>query len=148
MELNKQSQNAGDNSTQMQVGTITNYNLSVYVAPQNCTQDLSCEEVKDIQPESLFSDEEEERIIKWVQSNNLTGRVEVYECGRNSFVLGGIQYEVRDGIEMAKWEDFMERLIKYGFVVIEKHNSHGELVYKLKMAAYNYVDKLSNEKEQ
>ena len=147
MELNKQSQKAGDNSTQMQAGTINNYNISIVIDSQNCVQDSLYGDKKGTIEKSLFSDEECGIIAKWVQSGNSIGKVLAFEGGSSLFVLGGSQYEVDNGREKAEWDDFMERLIESGLVEIEKYNNHGEPVYKLKKAAYDYVDSITEKKD-
>ncbi len=92
--------------------------------------------------EMLFSSYEKQVITKWVESGDATG-YSLGFIGGDLFVLGNSQYEVADGRKKAEWDDFMERLIESGLVEIEEFNNHGEPVYKLKKAAYDYVDKLS-----
>ena len=147
MERNKQSQSAGDNSTQMQGGTINNYTLNINIGNPTPIQDISCVKEEDSRTEILFSNEEVEIITKWVKSGNSIGKAVTFEWGSSLFVIGGAQYEVDDGREKAKWDDFMERLIESGFVEIEKYNGHGNPVYKLKKAAYDYVDSITEKKE-
>lgn len=98
---------------------------------------------KNLQEGIVFSDKEVEIITQWTQSGENEGLVFGFENGSGLFILGGKQYEVGDGKDMANWEDFMERLLKRGFIEIEKYNTHGEPVYKLKKAAYDYVDSIT-----
>lgn len=147
MESNKQTQKAGDNSTQMQAGTINNYNISIVVESQNCVQDSLYGENKGTIKKSLFSNEECGKIIKWVQSGNSTGKKLTFEGEKSLFMLGSSQYEVADGRDKAEWDDFMERLIESELVEIEKYNNQGVPVYKLKKAAYDYVDSITEKKD-
>ena len=96
--------------------------------------------------DTVFSSHEIKVITKWVQSGDADGYLLSF-IGGNLFVLGNSQYEVADGREKAEWDDFMERLIESGLVEIEKYNNHGEPVYKLKKAAYDYVDSITEEKD-
>ncbi len=148
MERNKQSQSAGDNSTQMQGGTINNYTLNINIGNPTPIQDISCVKEEDSRTEILFSNEEVEVITKWVKSKNAEGVVVCFEYGGSSYFLGDKEYKVSEGREMANWEDFMERLLKISFIELDKYNSHGNPVYKLKKAAYDYVDTVSGDKNQ
>lgn len=40
---------------------------------------------------------------------------------------------------------FFERLIELGFAVIDRPNSDGSPIYKLKKSAYDYVESLKTE---
>ena len=115
--------------------------LQLYVNDHWLEESRSTDE-KNHQERIVFSDKEVEIITRWTQSGDNEGLVFGFENGCSLFVLGGKQYEVGDGKDMADWEDFMERLLKIGFVEIEKYNSHGEPVYKLKKAAYDYVENI------
>lgn len=115
--------------------------LQLYVNEHWLEESRSADE-KNRQERIVFSDQEAEIITKWTQSGENVGFVFGFENGSGLFVLGGKQYDVGDGKDMADWEDFMERLLKRGFVEIEKYNSHGEPVYKLKKAAYDYVENI------
>ena len=95
---------------------------------------------------TVFSSQEKQVITNWVQSGDADGYLLRF-IGGNLFVLGNSQYEVADGRDKAEWDDFMERLIESGFVEIEKYNNHGEPVYKLKKAAYDYVDSITKKKD-
>ena len=50
------------------------------------------------------------------------------------------QYEVKTGKEKVEWDDFFERMQQYGFIDIEKYDRHGHPIYRLKKAAYDYIN--------
>ena len=59
--------------------------------------------------------------------------------------IGEEEFCVNSGRERAKWDNFFERLIELGFAVIDRPNSDGSPIYKLKKAAYDYVESLKAE---
>ena len=63
------------------------------------------------------------------------------------YLIGDNQYFVNSGKEEAEFEDFIEILMRVGFIELEKYNKEGKPVYKLKKAAYDYVDSITDKKE-
>ena len=59
--------------------------------------------------------------------------------------IGEEEYCVDSGRERAEWDDFFERLIEIGFATVDRLNSDGSPIYKLKKAAYDYVESLKAE---
>lgn len=100
---------------------------------------------EDIVKEIVFTDDEKEMIKQWAKSTNST-----YHRTRTKdsciCCMGNTQFTVREGKELAEFDNFIDRLIEAGFIRLEQYNRHGEPVYQLKKAAYDYVDTMSNEK--
>lgn len=86
-----------------------------------------------------FSEEEIDRVRKWVESGNNTAFVVSVKDGPY-YILGNDQYSVPRGREEAKWKDFIERLQKVGFISFVRFNKQGSPVYELQMSAYDYFD--------
>lgn len=60
-----------------------------------------------------------------------------------SFIqIGEEEFCINTGRERAEWGNFFERLMKLGFADVDRPNSDGSPIYKLKQAAYDYVDKI------
>ena len=59
-----------------------------------------------------------------------------------SVQLGEKEYDISGGREKAKWDAFFERMVELGFAAIDRLNSDGSPIYKLKQTAYEYVDKM------
>ena len=94
-----------------------------------------------------FSDDEKEVLKKWTNSRNANCYTSGV-IGGVYYVFGDYQYRANYGKEEAMFDDFIERLSKAGYIDLEKYDKYGKPVYKLKKAAYDYVDKLSaNEKK-
>lgn len=87
----------------------------------------------------LFSDEEIDRVRKWVESGNNSAFVVSVKDGPY-YILGDNQYPVPRGREEAKWKDFFDRLQKMGFIRFVRVNKQGSPVYELQMRAYDYFD--------
>jgi hypothetical protein len=88
-----------------------------------------------------FSDDEKEILMKWTNSKNANCH-KIGVKGGVYFIIGDCQYYVKNGKEEAEFDDYIERLMRIGFIELEKYNKEGKPVYKLKKAAYDYVDKL------
>lgn len=97
--------------------------------------------------EVSFTESELAIIIQWANSTNSTCHWVRTKDGCICFI-GDSQYQVKEGRELAEFEDFLNRLQELDFIGLDKYNRQGEPVYKLKHAAYVYAKKLSNEKEQ
>lgn len=89
-----------------------------------------------------FSDFDKERIIGWTMGNNMTSHSIDFIGGNSTYIVGSKQYEVHGGREKADWNDFYERLLKVDFICIDKYDKHGKPIYRLKKAAYDYVNSL------
>lgn len=92
-----------------------------------------------------LSDFDIERLQAWTSSDNPSFLCLPIIGGRVIYGLGAKQYNVNNGKENIEWDDFFERMIQYGFIEIEKYDKYGSPIYKLKKAAYDYMD--SHEKK-
>lgn len=91
-----------------------------------------------------FSDFDNEHLKKWANCDD--GECWIIETMDGSFIqIGEEEFCVNSGRERAKWDNFFERLIELGFAVIDRPNSDGSPIYKLKKAAYDYVESLNKE---
>lgn len=90
-----------------------------------------------------LSDFEKQHLIEW--TNVEDGECWIIGSMDGVFVqLGDKEYDISGGRAKADWEDFFDRMIKLGFADIDRPNSDGSPIYKLKKAAYAYVDKHLN----
>ena len=58
-----------------------------------------------------------------------------------TYELGGDNYSIKNGREEAEFEDFLERLAQIDFVECTEYDDYSR-EYKLKKAAFDYVDKI------
>lgn len=93
-----------------------------------------------------FSDDEKEIIMKWTKSRSANCHKISVKDGVY-YLIGDYQYYAKNGKEEAEFDDYIERLMRIGFIELEKFNKEGKPVYKLKKAAYDYVEGLSDKKE-
>lgn len=85
-----------------------------------------------------------ERLIKWTHAYTPTFFSIIYLGGDVYYELGAKNgYEVKTGKEKAEWNDFFEKLIKLGLIAVEELKEDGNPNYKLKKAAYDFVDSLN-----
>ena len=96
--------------------------------------------------QKTFSSDEEQVLSNWVNSRNVSCYT-IGVLGGVIYVFGDFQYLVTQGKDEALWDDFIDRLQNIGFIDFEKYDNSGRPVYKLKKAAYDYIDNLSNKKE-
>lgn len=88
-----------------------------------------------------LSDFEKQHLIEW--ANDEDGECWIIESMDGTFVqLGDKEYDISGGRAKADWEDFFDQMIKLGFADIDRLNSDESPIYKLKKAAYDYVDKM------
>lgn len=91
-----------------------------------------------------FSDIDKERLTEWASCDD--GECWIIETmDGTSIQIGEEEFCINNGRERAEWDDFFERLIELGFAVIDRPNSDGSPIYKLKKAAYDYVESLNKE---
>ena len=91
--------------------------------------------------EPSFSDEENAILKKWAESNNS----EAHSCTTKdgtSIILGQYTYEVKESRELLEWEDFLNRMIKAGFIKPVRKNRQGSIVYRLSKPALDYIESL------
>ena len=93
-----------------------------------------------------FSDDEKEILMKWTKSRS-TYCHKISVKGGVYYIIGDHQYFVNSGKEEAEFDDFIERLMRVGFIELERYNKDGKPVYKLKKAAYDYVDSITEKKD-
>ena len=104
------------------------------------------EKAKDSQKliQESLSDFAKEHLKKWVNCDD--GECWIIETMDGTFIqIGEEEFCINSGREKAEWDDFFERLIEIGFAVIDRPNSDGSPIYKLKKAAYDYVESLEIE---
>lgn len=87
-----------------------------------------------------FSDYDIERLVKWTNSENNMGYCILTSDGV-SYELGDDEYSVENGREEAEFDDFLERLAQIDFAECTEYSDYSRS-YKLKKAAYEYVDKI------
>lgn len=101
---------------------------------------------EEIVEEVVFTEKEIEMIKQWSKSTNSS-----YHRTRTKdgciCCMGNAQFMVKEGKELAEFDNFIDRLIEAGFIGLEQYNRHGEPVYRLKKAAYDYVEKLDDKME-
>lgn len=93
-----------------------------------------------------FSDDEKEIIMKWTKSRSANCH-KISVKGGVYYIIGDHQYFVNSGKEEAEFDDYIERLMRVGFIELERYNKDGKPVYKLKKAAYDYVDSITEKKD-
>ena len=94
-----------------------------------------------------LSDFEKQHLIEW--TNVEDGECWIISSMDGVFVqLGDKEYDISRGRAKANWEDFFDRLIKLGFADIDRLNSDGIPIYKLKKAAYDYVDEMEKSRDK
>lgn len=93
-----------------------------------------------------FSDDEKEIIMKWTKSRSANCH-KISVKGGVYYLIGDYQYYAKNGKEEAEFDDYIERLMRIGFIELEKFNKEGKPVYKLKKAAYDYVDSITEKKD-
>ena len=94
-----------------------------------------------------LSDFDNEHLKKWANCDD--GECWIIETMDGSFIqIGEEEFCVNSGRERAEWDNFFERLIELGFAVIDRPNSDGSPIYKLKKAAYDYVESLKEEQSE
>ena len=88
-----------------------------------------------------LSEFDKKHLSEWTLVDD--GECWIIESMDGTFVqLGEAEYDISGGREKAKWDAFFERMAELGFAVIDRLNSDGSPIYKLKQAAYDYVDKM------
>lgn len=106
----------------------------------------SIDNEKEHSEEILFSDSEKQILLSWINSRN-TNCFQVRTKDGSIYFVGDNEYQVKDGRELAEFEDFLNRLQEAGFIEIDKYNRQGDPVYKPKKAAYDYVDSITEKKD-
>lgn len=104
------------------------------------------EKVKDSENlmQDSLSDFDKKHLKKWAECDD--GECWIIETMDGSFIqIGKEEFCVNSGRERAEWDNFFERLIELGFAVIDRPNSDGSPIYKLKKSAYDYVESLKTE---
>ena len=88
-----------------------------------------------------LSDFDKEHLKKWADCDD--GECWIIETMDGSFIqIGEEEFCVNTGRERAEWDNFFERLMELGFAAIDRPNSDGSPIYKLKKPAYDYVESL------
>ncbi len=91
----------------------------------------------------VLSDFDLERLLAWTSVDNPQFYQAHFEGGGCIYGLGASnQYEIKTGKENVEWDDFFDRMQKHGFIDIEKYDKYGHPVYRLKKAAYDYIDSI------
>lgn len=88
-----------------------------------------------------LSDFDKEHLKEWADCDD--GECWIIETMDGSFIqIGDEEFCVNSGRERAEWDNFFERLMELGFAAIDRPNSDGSPIYKLKKPAYDYVESL------
>ena len=88
-----------------------------------------------------LSDFDKKHLLEWTLVDD--GECWIIESMDGTSVqLGETEYDISARREKAKWDAFFERMAEFGFAVIDRLNSDGSPIYKLKQAAYDYADML------
>jgi hypothetical protein len=91
-----------------------------------------------------LSDFDLERLHAWTSADNPQFFQVHFEGGGCIYGLGASnQYEIKNGKERIEWDDFFERMKKYGFIDIDGYDKHGYPIYKLKKSAYDYIESIT-----
>ena len=94
-----------------------------------------------------LSDFDKTHLLEWANSED--GECWIIESMDGTFVeLGKANYDISKGRVKADWKDFFERMIELDFADVDRMNSDGSPIYKLKKVAYDYVDKMEKIKTQ
>ena len=92
-----------------------------------------------------FSKDEQNILKKWIQSNDMYYHTKEITHGVHHF-FGVDHYFANNGPEQAKMDDFVSRLRNVGFIEEYEKDKFGVPKYKLKKAAYDYVDTITEKK--
>lgn len=93
-----------------------------------------------------FSDNEQDILKKWIHNNDMEYHTEKLTYGTLHY-FGNYHQIANNGSEQAKMDDFVDRLKNAGFIEECAKDRVGNPIYKLKKAAYDYVDELFDMKE-
>lgn len=94
-----------------------------------------------------LSDFDKEHLKKWANCDD--GECWIIETMDGSIIqIGEDEFYINSGRERAEWDNFFERLIEHGLAVIDRLNSDGSPIYKLKKTAYDYVETLETEQSE
>jgi len=86
-----------------------------------------------------LSEFDKKHLLEWTLVDD--GECWIIESMDGTFVqLGTADYDISSGREKAKWDAFFKRITELRFAVIDRLNTDGSPIYKLKQAAYDYVD--------
>ncbi len=87
---------------------------------------------------AIFSDEEIERLRLWCASdNNFYSKIN-FEGGGCIYQLGGHQYEVTSGRDIARWSKFIKTLLEQGLIEYTgQYTSQREPLCQLTSKAYD-----------
>lgn len=103
-------------------------------------KEIKAKDTSNILLDSL-SEFDKKHLLEWTLVDD--GECWIIESMDGTFVqLGTADYDISSGREKAKWDTFFERMAELGFAVIDRLNSDGSPIYKLKQAAYDYADML------
>ena len=111
-----------------------------------CKLDLVEEQRKKVKDsenlmQDSLSDFDKKHLKKWAECDD--GECWIIETMDGSFIqIGEEEFCVNSGRERAEWDNFFERLMEMGFAAIDRPNSDGSPIYKLKKPAYDYVESL------
>ena len=86
--------------------------------------------------------DEIEVLRQWVESDYPYSMQQSFMGNRTVYYLGQKGYEAIKAEEKAEWEDYFERLMKLGFISLNKYDKSGKPNYKLKKAAFDYIKSL------
>ena len=88
-----------------------------------------------------LSDFDKKHLLEWANVDD--GECWIIESMDGTTIeIGEAEYSINNGREKAEWDAFFERMNQLDFATVDRLNSDGSPIYKLKKAAYKYVDKI------
>lgn len=99
------------------------------------------EKIAEQKSEVHFTEEEIDILAKWTHSQSLEAH-KVLTKDTSIFIVGGEQYEISSPHEQIKWDDFFDRMQRFGFIDQVRVNGRGEIVYQLKKPAFIFINSL------
>ena len=90
---------------------------------------------------AYFTEEEIDILAKWTHAQSLEAHKVLTKDG-SYFIAGGERYEISSPQEQVKWDDFFDRMQRFGFIDQVRVNGRGDIVYQLKKPAFIFIDSL------
>ncbi|MFR9510765.1 MAG: AAA family ATPase [Rikenellaceae bacterium] len=139
--LSEQAENTMQDETPINNPTHdTLANVDITTVSNTTPSDIEAVSTREV----VLSDFDIERLNMWTSGDDPQFFQIHFMGGGAIYSLGSAnKYEIKNGKEKIEWDAFFEKLIKLGLIDIEKRNKDGYPVYRLKQAAYEYVEKLS-----
>lgn len=85
-----------------------------------------------------FSEDEIELTKKWCNAKSNYFSKTAFINGKVLFSFSGLALETTSPKEEAQWDDYIDRMLKYGFMIMDGFNKQGKPKYKLTLKAFDY----------